>query len=120
MVKPKPKNSRDALPASALFNSCRSSDEELFVNIFEEIPDTNTDVSKNEEKFKTFTWSKVSCNSKNETEDEEKRYDESREPQPLKPMLLFTSDFLLTVQQIVLNYGLKILITKVCLCSTVL
>lgn len=83
----------------APFSSCRSSKEEPFTNILEEIPDTNTAVPKAEEKFKTFIWSKDSGKRKNATEEEEKRYDESREALTLRPMLLFISDFSLIVQQ---------------------
>lgn len=76
--------------ASAPLGSCRSSNEEPFPDILEEIPDANTAVPK-DEKFKTFTRSKASCKRKNAAEDEEKRYDERREAPTLCQILLFIS-----------------------------
>lgn len=75
--------------AFAPFSSRKVSNEEPFAEILDEIPNTNTAVSKSEEKFKTFTWSKVACKRKNATEDEEKRYNKSREALTLRPMLTF-------------------------------
>lgn len=98
--------------------SYRSSNEEQFADIFEEIPDVNIPVPKAEDKFKTFTWSKVPCKTENATEEEVKRY-ESREALTEANV---ASHFWVFINRAtnILNYGLKIIITKACISSTAL